>query len=84
MKSIVISGIDPELNRKIVAKSKELGLSQNKAVKEILIHSLESNKKEEKRKSFLELFGKWSDKEYAEFTKRIEDLEKTDNSDWKK
>lgn len=53
--------------------SKQLGLSHNKAVKEILIHSLITDKKTEKRKSFAELFGKWTQKEYVEFNKRIED-----------
>ena len=84
MKSITIHGIDNDLDKKIAEKSKEYGLSQNRTVKYILQTSLLADQKVSKKEAFSDLFGKWTESEKEEFEERIKDLEKVNESDWKK
>ncbi|MGB9685993.1 MAG: hypothetical protein ACPLYX_05785 [Rectinema subterraneum] len=84
MKSITIHSIDPDLDKKISEKSKELGLSQNRTVKAILQNALRSDNKAARREMFSDLFGKWTEKERGAFEKRIMDLEEVNDSDWAK
>ncbi len=84
MKSITIHGIDNDLDQKISEKARKFGLSQNRTVKYLLQNSLFSDQKAAKRKSFAELFGKWTSKEKNEFDNRIKDVEKIDKTDWDK
>jgi hypothetical protein len=82
VKSITIHGIDSDLDKKILEKSKEYGLSQNRTVKFILKNSLLSDTRASKREEFSDLFGKWTTKETEEFDKRIMDLESVHDADW--
>jgi hypothetical protein len=84
MKSITIHGIDNDLDKKILEKSKEYGLSQNRTVKFILQNSLLSDRKASKKEEFSDLFGKWTTKEKEDFDKRIIDLETVNDTDWAK
>jgi hypothetical protein len=84
MKSITIHGIDNDLDQKILEKSKEYGLSQNRTVKYILQNSLLSDKRTSKKEELSDLFGKWTKKETEEFDNRIKDLETVNDADWAK
>lgn len=84
MKSITIHGIVSVLDKKISEKSKEFGLTQNRTVKSILRNTLLSDQKASRREMFSDLFGKWTSAEKKEFDKRIDDLEKVNESDWGK
>ena len=85
MKSITIHGIDEPLSRLIKSKAQSQGLSINKTVKKLLEESLGVKPKDkgEKRGDFEEFLGQWSGKEFSEFEKRVSDLRKIDNGDWR-
>lgn len=83
MKSITVHGIDDILEKKIIEKSKEFKLSQNRTVKKLLENSLSVKDKDAKRKEFLTHFGKWTLEEKNEFDERIKDLETVNELDWK-
>ncbi|MFA6506289.1 MAG: hypothetical protein WCT14_09335 [Treponemataceae bacterium] len=69
---------------KILEKSKEYGLSQNRTVKFILQSALPADRNAAKKEAFSDLFGKWTSQEKREFENRINDFEKIEESDWKK
>jgi plasmid stability protein len=82
MKSITIHNIENDLDKKISAKSKEYGLSQNRTVKEILRKALLSDRAASRREQFADLFGTWTSADKKAFEERIADFEKIDKSDW--
>ncbi len=84
MKSITIHKIEEPLNTLLRERAKSEGLSLNRTVKKLLEEALGVRPKadEERRKDFLELFGRWSRKEAREFRRRLGDLEKVDPKDW--
>ena len=83
MKALTIHGIDAVLDKKILEKSKEYGLSQNRTVKLILRNSLAADRTASRKEMFSDLFGKWTESEKKSFEDRISDLEKVNESDWK-
>ena len=82
MKSITIHGIENDLDKKIAAKSKEYGLSQNRTVKKILQNALLSDRAASRRKQFDDLFGSWTAADKKAFDERVAEFEKIDKSDW--
>ena len=84
MKSITIHGLEDPLDSLIREKAKSQGLSLNKTIKKLLAESLGVSPKsdEDRKDDFLDLFGKWSQKEAQQFKAQITDLEKIDPEDW--
>ena len=85
MKSITIHGLDDELDREIREKAKNQGTSLNKTIKRLLEKALglKSTKKPNHKDEFMDLFGVWSEEDYLEFFKSIEDFNTADPEDWK-
>ncbi|MFZ4617429.1 MAG: hypothetical protein ACOYM2_14705 [Rectinemataceae bacterium] len=82
MKSITIHGIDVELEGKIIEKTRQLGLSQNKTVISLLRSTLQADTKASRRQSFSELFGKWTAQDKETFDEQVRQFEVVDESDW--
>lgn len=84
MKSITIHGLEDPLDTLIREKAKSQGLSLNKTIKKLLAESLGVSPKsvKDRKSDFLDLFGKWSQKEARQFSTQIADLEKIDPEDW--
>ena len=84
MKSITVHGITDILDKKIIEKSKEFRLSQNKTVNKILEGSLSITESQKRKEEFSDLFGQWSIQEKEKFDKRIADLEVIHDTDYNK
>ena len=86
MKSITIHKIDEALSRVLQERARREGISINKLVKKLLCSALGLEKEPEPdyREEFLDLFGTWSDREAADFHKRIEELERIEPQDWER
>ena len=84
MKSITIHKLDENLSRVLEERARREGVSINRLVKKLLRSALGLEKAPEPdhKQEFLDLFGSWSDREHADFQKRIEDLEKIEPDDW--
>jgi len=84
MSSITIHGMDEGLNKCIRDKAKEKGLSINKTLKEILSQSLglSDSSAQNHREEFIDLWGKWSSDDIAEFNKKLSACESVDQRDW--
>jgi len=86
MKAITIRGIDPEVDEKLKKTAKEQGKSTNQLVLEMIRKNLgiEKEKKYSREYNDLDsLFGKWSEEEYKDITKKIERERTIDNELWK-
>jgi plasmid stability protein len=84
MKSITIHKLDEALARVLEERARREGVSINRLVKRLLRSALGLEKEPEPdhRMEFLDLFGTWSDRETAEFNRRIEELETIEPQDW--
>ena len=84
MGSITIHKMDDDLARALEERSRREGVSMNRLVKRLLRSALGLEKEPETdhRGDFLDLFGTWTDRETADFHRRIEDLERIEPTDW--
>ena len=85
MKSITIHGVDKQLVDLIKSKAESEGLSINKTIKKMLEISFGIKPQAEKKnlKDFKEFCGLWTKVDLDEFEKKIEDLRKIDEKDWR-
>jgi hypothetical protein len=85
MRSITIHSIDEFLYSKIKNRAMEEHNSMNKTVKNILAGVMGQTRDAaaERKKDFMDIFGKWSKKELADFEKKLEETRKIDMEDWK-
>lgn len=85
MRSITIHSIDDFLYSKIKDRAMEEHNSMNKTVKIILAGAMGQTKNAaaDRKKEFMDIFGKWSKKDLADFEKNIQDMRKIDMEDWK-
>lgn len=85
MKSITIHSIDDSLYSKIESVAAEEHSSMNKTVKKILAGAMGQTKDitAGRRKDFMDIFGKWSKKDLADFERNLEETRKIDMEDWK-
>ena len=85
MKSITLHKLDDTIENLIKKRAKKNGTSLNKTIQSILKESLGITRKSEEgnKEYFLDLFGVWSNDDYKEFNKNINDLNKIDKRDWK-
>lgn len=83
MKSITLHNLDDELVRKIEEISGKKGISLNKTIKSILRSALGLDSRG-KQAEFEDLFGVWSEEEYKEFTRAVDDagFNKVDPEMW--
>jgi hypothetical protein len=85
MRSITIHSIDDFLYSKIKNRAIEERNSMNKTVKKILAGAMGQTKDAaaDRKKDFMDIFGKWSKEELADFEKNLEETRKIDMEDWK-
>ena len=84
MSSITIHNIDKDLDLLIRKKAKKEGVSLNKTIQKALRESfnLETESDKNKKESFADIFGCWTEDDYREFTKKTKDFNKIDTEDW--
>ena len=85
MGAITIRGLDEMTIKTLKEKAKQEGISVNSLVWRIIKEGLGLKKKPRNiiHTDLDNLAGTWTEKDYSEFQKKIEDLEKTDESMWK-
>lgn len=85
MVTMTIRGIDDEVAKLLKDRAKSEDLSVNglilKMVKESL--GIEKKKRIKTYQDLDHLAGTWSEKDFNEFQKRVEDMEKIDEDIWK-
>jgi plasmid stability protein len=85
MSTMTIRGLDDLTIRALKEKAKQEGMSVNSTLVKLLQEELGLKKK--KRTVVYNdldyLAGTWSDKDFREFKKKIEDFEKIDETTWK-
>jgi plasmid stability protein len=85
MSTMTIRGLDDLTIRALKEKAKQEGMSVNSTLVKLLQEELGLKKK--KRTVVYNdldyLAGTWSDKDFKEFKKKIEDFEKIDETTWK-
>lgn len=85
MSTMTIRGLDDLTIRALKEKAKQEGMSVNLTLVKLLQEELGLKKK--KRTVVYNdldyLAGTWSDKDFREFKKKIEDFEKIDETTWK-
>jgi len=83
MKSITIHKLDDELEKVIVAKARERGVSQNQLIKELLRNALGlEDIKRDHRADFEEFLGIWTDEDVAAFEERTASFREVDEAEW--
>jgi len=82
MKSITIHNLEPELEKVVTSYAKKHNLSLNKTIKELLRKSANLPKRGEKKADFSDLAGRWTQEEYEEFERNVNDQEKIFKEDW--
>jgi hypothetical protein len=84
MKAITLHDIDREMEKLIVQKSRERGLSLNKTIKGLLEQALGIKPPENnlRRQDFAEFSGVWSKKEFDQFMERAQACRTVDKEDW--
>ena len=84
MAVITIRGLDELTIKTLKEKAKQEGVSVNSLVWRIIKEGLGLKKKPRNaiHTDLDSLAGTWSEKDYSEFQKKIEDLEKIDKSMW--
>lgn len=84
MKSISIHKIEEQLMNKIHQRATEKGLSLNKTIKFLLREALglEQPSLVERRQSFEQFCGLWSEKDHEEFEQRTLEFSRIDQEDW--
>ena len=84
MAVITIRGLDELTIKTLKEKAKQEGISVNSLVWRIIKEGLGLKKKQRNtiHTDLDNLAGTWSEKDYSEFQKKIEDLEKIDKSMW--
>lgn len=85
MAVVTLRGLDDSMTKAIKEKAKQEGTSINTVLLRILKEELGLKKKPRTvvHTDLDYLAGTWSDKEYAEFQKRIKDFETIDEGMWK-
>lgn len=85
MSTITIRGIDETTTRILKERAKKEGISVNAVLLKTLRESLGLEKKRRKviHNDLDHLAGTWSEKDFAEFQKRIADFETVDEKMWK-
>lgn len=85
MSTMTIRGLDDSTIKALKEKAKQEGTSVNAAIVKLLQEELGIKKKKRSvvYNDLNHLAGTWSDKDYKEFLKRVEDFEKTDETMWK-
>ncbi|MBI5212964.1 MAG: antitoxin [Nitrospirae bacterium] len=85
MAVVTLRGLDDSMVKAIKEKAKQEGTSINNVLLRILKEDLGLKKKPRTvvHTDLDHLAGTWSDKEFAEFQKRIKDFEAIDESIWK-
>lgn len=82
MKSITIHQLDNTLASLIQQEANRTETSLNKTIKRLLEKALGISQ-EKKKSDFSEFCGVWTDEEYKEIEKNLEDFERIDPEDWK-
>jgi hypothetical protein len=84
MKAITLHDIDPVMEKLIVRKSLDQGLSLNKTIKRLLEQALGIKPVERglHRQDFAEFNGVWSKKEFDQFTESTQSCRTVDKADW--
>ncbi len=84
MRSITIHNLDDPLERLIVKRAKNQGMSLNKTIKILLAEALglKPKKRPDNKDEFADLFGSWTAADARSFHKAVSDLEKIDAEDW--
>lgn len=82
MKSITIHKLDSDLYSRLVKQAEEEGLSLNKLIKQLLRQSLKLDPKPPKRIDFSGIAGKWSKKDFDEFSESVSTFNKIDKAEW--
>jgi hypothetical protein len=77
--TISLRNLPPDVEEAITRKSREDGLSLNKATARLLEHAI---RKPERNKDFDEFFGAWTRSEADQFDLVLEDIRKVDPVDW--
>jgi len=84
MKAITLRNIPPEVQRAIRAKAKELGISMNRAVLELLQERIGKSRKRGTKYTDLDhLFGAWSQAEADEFDQALAEQRRIYPEDWR-
>lgn len=85
MSTITIRGIDETTTRILKERAKKEGISVNAVLLKTLRESLGLEKKRRKviHNDLDHLAGTWSERDFAEFQKRIADFETVDEKMWK-
>jgi plasmid stability protein len=85
MAVVTLRGLDDSMIKAIKEKAKQEGTSINNVLLRILKEELGLKKRPRTvvHTDLDHLAGTWSDKEYAEFQKRIKDFETIDEGMWK-
>lgn len=85
MSTITIRGIDETIAKILKERAKKEGISVNAVLLKTLRESLGLEKKRRKviHNDLDHLAGTWSEKDFAEFQKRIADFETVDEKMWK-
>jgi len=83
MKSITLHNLDDRLTELITRRARKNGYSLNRTIKELLNKALgiTPDPEKDKKHEFMDLFGVWSEEEYQEFEKGIEEFQKIDPED---
>ncbi|MFH1981120.1 MAG: toxin-antitoxin system HicB family antitoxin [Pseudomonadota bacterium] len=86
MKAVTIRGVEPEVAEKLKMKAMEQGKSVNQLTIDIIKAGLGLNKEKTYSREYSDLddlFGKWSDEEFAEIQERIHQARQIDQDLWK-
>jgi hypothetical protein len=86
VKSITIRGVEPKVAEKLKATAKDQGKSINQLSLELIKTSLGLEKEKQYSRQYTdldELFGRWSDDEFAEINARISQGRQIDPELWK-
>jgi hypothetical protein len=86
MKAVTIRGVEPEVAEKLKATAKDQGKSINQLTLELIKTSLGLVKEKQYSRQYADLddlFGRWSDDEFAEINAKIAPARQIDPELWK-
>ena len=85
MATMTIRGIDDEVSKLLKDRAKSEDISVNGLILKMIKESLgiEKKKRTKTYRDLDHLAGTWSEKDFNEFQKRVEDMEKIDEEIWK-